>query len=293
MTRNSGKNQGKGNFKPKSGDGKKPFKRTFNKDGKPGFNKDGKPIFQKKKKGDPLPTFSNEVRLNKFIANTGICSRREADVLIQTGVVEVNGKIIQELGYKVKPTDEVKFDGQLIRSEKKQYVLLNKPKDFAVSSDRKVGRNVIQLTKNACKEHIAPIGKMDKKWTGVILLTNDTDMVKRLTHPKHPTTSIYHAEFAKPLSPEDKAKFLEGFDLESGGFLKAEKVEAVKGDKSREYGIEIRTNKNRPIEKLAELVGNTVVKLDRVSYAGLTKKDTPRGNWRHLERQEIDFLKMV
>ena len=256
------------------------------------LRKDGQPA-SKNRKGDPLPSFSDEIRLNKFISNAGICSRREADVLIQTGVVEVNGKVVTELGHKVKPTDEVRFDGQLIKSEKKQYVLLNKPKDFSVSVDKVVGRTVLQLTAGACREHIVPVGKMDKMWTGLILLTNDTDMIKRLTHPKHAMPSLYHVEIKGAFNDSTVAQLQAGMELKEGGFVKAEKIEMLKGSKGIEIGIEIKSSKNKAVERLFDAVGCKVVKLDKVSIGSLTKKDIPRGTWRHLTEKEVDFLKML
>ncbi|MCH2233321.1 MAG: RNA-binding S4 domain-containing protein [Crocinitomicaceae bacterium] len=286
MSRNRNSNKGKsGDNKGKRQGGNKPYQKGKYR----GDNNFG----AKKRKGDPLPSFSDEVRLNKFISNAGICSRREADVLIKTGVVEVNGKVVLEFGYKVKPGDEVRFDGQLIKSEKKQYVLLNKPKDFTVSSDKYVGRTVLQLTQGACKERIIPVGKMDKMWTGLILLTNDSDMMKRLSHPKHAITSIYHVEVTGEFSKEQAETLMEGVETKEGGFLKAEKIELIKSDKGREIGVEIKSNKNRAVERLFEAIGCKVVKLDKVSIGSLTKKDVPRGQWRHLTAKEVDFLKMI
>jgi 23S rRNA pseudouridine2605 synthase len=248
----------------------------------------------KKPKGDPMPSFSEDVRLNKFIANAGICSRREADVLIQSGIVEVNGKPVTELGYRIKPGDEVKYDGSLIQSEKKRYVLLNKPKDFITTMDDPMGRRtVLQLINNACKERIYPVGRLDRNTTGVLLFTNDGDLAKKLTHPRYEVKKIYHVEVDKPLDPEILKTLLTGVELDDGDFVKADKVELIAETRNREVGVEIHSGKNRVVRRMFEAIGHTVVKLDRVKFAGLTKKDLPRGTWRHLTQQEVDFLRMT
>jgi len=247
----------------------------------------------KKKKGDPLPSFSEEVRLNKFLSNAGICSRREADVLIKTGVVEVNGKIITEMGFKVKPGDEVRYDGALIQSEKKQYVLLNKPRNFITTMDDPQGRKtVMSLVKNACKERIYPVGRLDRNTTGVLLFTNDGDLAKRLTHPRYEVRKIYHAELNKPIGQEHIEAILSGVELDDGSFVKADSAEIVKDSRNREVGLELHSGKNRVVRRIFESLGFEVSKLDRVEFGGLTKKDVPRGTWRHLTKQEVDFLKM-
>lgn len=247
---------------------------------------------EKQKKGDPLPSFNeNAVRLNKFLSNAGICSRREADVLIETGVVSVNGEIITELGYKVGPTDVVKYDGETIRTETKRYVLLNKPKGFITSSDDPYGRKtVMSLVKKACKERVYPIGRLDKETTGLLLFTNDGDMAKKLTHPRHRATQLYDVELNKPFRSEDLEKLLKGVELEDGT-SRFEQVEYVKGA-TRELGVEVRGGKNQIVRRTFEALGYEVVKLDRVSFAGLTKKDLPRGYYRHLTEKEVAYLKM-
>lgn len=247
----------------------------------------------KKPKGDPLPSFSENVRLNKFIANAGICSRREADVLITTGVIEVNGKIITEMGYKVKPGDEVKYDGAIIQGEKKQYVLLNKPKDFITTMDDPYGRRtVLQLVKNACKERIYPVGRLDRNTTGLLLLTNDGDLTKKLTHPRYGIRKIYHVELDRPISQEHIDAICQGVELDDNDFVNADSAEIVPDSRNREVGIQLHSGKNRVVRRMFEAVGFRVVKLDRVDFAGLTKKDLPRGKWRHLTEKEISFLKM-
>ncbi len=246
----------------------------------------------KQKKGDPLPSFNdNAVRLNKYLSNAGICSRREADVLIATGVVSVNGEIITELGYKIGPADIVKYDGHTIKAETKRYVLLNKPKGFITSSEDPFGRKtVMSLVKNACKERVYPIGRLNKETTGLLLFTNDGDMAKKLTHPRHRAAQLFDVELNKSFNFDDMEKLQKGIELEDGT-SRFEKVEYVKGS-PKELGVEVKGGKNQIVRRTFEAIGYEVVKLDRVSYAGLTKKDLPRGYWRHLTEKEIAFLKM-
>jgi 23S rRNA pseudouridine2605 synthase len=270
--------------------GKRPQKRLANK-GKGKF----KPEHQKfkKRKGDPLPSFSDEVRLNKFIANAGICSRREADVLISTGVIEVNGKIVTEMGFKVKPGDEVKYDGQTIQTEKKQYVLLNKPKNFITTMDDPQGRKTAyELVANACKERIYPVGRLDRNTTGLLMFTNDGDLAKKLTHPKYEVAKIYHVTADKPIKQADLDQLLEGVELDDGAYVKADEVKFIAETRNKEVGLEIHSGKNRVVRRMFEALGYTVSKLDRVQFAGLTKKDLPRGTYRHLTEKEVAFLKM-
>jgi len=248
----------------------------------------------KKAKGDPLPSFSDEIRLNKYIANAGICSRREADVLIQSGIVEVNGKIITEMGFKVKPGDQVKYDGGTLKTEKKRYVLLNKPKDFITTMDDPMGRRtVLQLIDNASKERIYPVGRLDRNTTGVLLFTNDGDLTKKLTHPRYEVKKIYHVEVDRPLSVEHLKALHAGVELDDGDFVKVDKAEIIKDTRNREIGVEIHSGKNRVIRRMFEAIGYKVARLDRVKFAGLTKKDLPRGTWRHLTTKEVDFLRMT
>lgn len=247
---------------------------------------------EKVKKGDPLPSFNeDEIRLNKYLSNAGICSRREADVLIQTGVVSVNGNIILELGYKIKPGDVVQYDGETINAETKRYVLLNKPKGFITTMDDPMGRKtVMTLVKKACKERVYPVGRLDRDTTGLLLFTNDGDMAKKLTHPRYQAKKIYHAEVDKPVSKEELEKLKKGLDLEDGR-TRFDEAEYVNGN-SREIGVELHSGKNRIVRRMFEALGHTVVKLDRVQFASLTKKDLPRGYFRHLSEKEIAFLKM-
>jgi len=248
----------------------------------------------KVKKGGPLPSFNDEaIRLNKYLSNAGVCSRREADVLIQTGVITVNGKIVTELGYKIAPTDVIQCNGETINAEKKRYVLLNKPKGFITTMDDPQGRKtVMTLVRNACRERIYPVGRLDRETTGLLLFTNDGDLAKKLTHPRYQARKIYHVELNKPVKAEDIDKLLRGVDLEDGK-SKADKASYVEGGNSREVGIEIHSGKNRIVRRMFESLGYTVVKLDRVVFAGLTKKDLPRGMFRHLSEDEVSFLRMT
>lgn len=248
----------------------------------------------KVKKGDPLPSFNDDsVRLNKYLSNAGVCSRREADVLIQTGVITVNGNIVTELGYKIAPTDVIQCNGETINAEKKRYVLLNKPKGFITTMDDPQGRKtVMTLVRNACRERIYPVGRLDRETTGLLLFTNDGDLAKKLTHPRYQARKIYHVELNKPVKAEDLEKLLRGVDLEDGK-SKADKASYVEGGNSREVGIEIHSGKNRIVRRMFESLGYIVVKLDRVVFAGLTKKDLPRGMFRHLSEDEVSFLRMT
>lgn len=272
-------------FKPKKGegvvaakDGAKPTAKFFDKN--------------KPKKGDPMPIMNREdIRLNKYLSNAGICSRREADVLIETGVVSVNGEIILEMGYKVQPGDKVMYDGETINAEKKRYVLLNKPKDFITTMDDPWGRKtVMSLVIKACKERVYPVGRLDRETTGLLLFTNDGDMAKKLTHPRYKSSKIYHVELNKPVAREDLKKLLDGIELEDGKTF-FDKAEYVK-ESSREIGVELHSGKNRIVRRMFESMGYEVVRLDRVQFAGLTKKDLSRGHYRHLTEKEVAFLKM-
>lgn len=248
---------------------------------------------EKVKKGDPLPSFNeNEIRLNKFLSNAGICSRREADVLIQTGVITINGSIVTELGYKIKPGDVVQYDGETINAETKRYVLLNKPKGFITTMDDPFGRRtVMTLIKKACRERIYPVGRLDRDTTGLLLFTNDGDLAKKLTHPKHRANKIYQVELNKPVKREDLEKLLAGVDLEDGR-TRFDAAEYIKEGNPRDIGVELHSGKNRIVRRMFESLGYDVVKLDRVQFAGLTKKDLPRGTFRHLTEKEVAFLKM-
>ena len=231
------------------------------------------------------------LRLNKYLANAGICSRREADEYIQSGVVSVNGEVVTELGTKVLRSDEVKFHDQIVTLEKKVYVLLNKPKGFVTTSDDPQQRNtVMDLVKDACPERIYPVGRLDRNTTGVLLLTNDGDMASKLTHPKFLKKKVYHVFLDKNVAVEDLQKIAEGIELEDGE-IHADAVEyADERDKSQ-VGIEIHSGKNRIVRRIFEALGYRVIRLDRVLFAGLTKKNLRRGDWRFLTEREVEMLR--
>lgn len=245
-----------------------------------------KTSFSAKKKND-----DGTIRLNKYIANAGVCSRREADELIKAGVVKVNGKIVTELGTKIMPGDVVNYGGQKLSNEKPVYILLNKPKDYLCTVDDPFSRKtVLQLIQGACKERVYPVGRLDRNTTGLLLLTNDGDLTKRLTHPKHGAKKIYQVTTDKNVKPGDLERLLNGIELEDGP-AKADNVSYVKNSKN-EVGIEIHMGRNRVIRRMFEALNYKVIKLDRVYFAGLTKKDLQRGKWRFLSQQEINYLKM-
>ena len=232
------------------------------------------------------------IRLNRVLSNAGVCSRRDADVYIKAGVVTVNGQVVTELGTKVKPTDKVMFHDQLVQSEKKVYVLLNKPKNCVTTVTDPRGRiTVLDIVRGACSERIYPVGRLDRNTTGVLLLTNDGQLADKLTHPRFEKKKIYQVSIDKPLEKEDYDKILKGFQLEDG-FIKADELEYVKDGKRKEIGIEIHSGKNRIVRRIFEHLGYKVEKLDRVYFAGLTKYNLPRGRWRHLTEQEVNALKM-
>ena len=232
------------------------------------------------------------IRLNKFLANAGICSRREADEFIQAGVVTVNGEAITELGAKVLRTDEVKFHDQPVVIEKKVYVLLNKPKDYVTTSDDPQQRKtVMDLVKNICSERIYPVGRLDRNTTGVLLLTNDGDLASKLTHPKYLKKKIYHVYLDKPCAAHDLQQIAEGIQLEDGE-IKADEVQYAHPTDKKQVGIEIHSGKNRIVRRIFESLGYKVTKLDRTQFAGLTKKNLKRGDWRYLTEEEVDRLRM-
>jgi 23S rRNA pseudouridine2605 synthase len=233
------------------------------------------------------------IRLNKYVANSGVCSRRDADIYIAAGNITVNGKSITEMGYKVKLTDEVKFDGRLLNPVKKEYVLLNKPKDFSTTvRDEKGKRNVSGLISNASKTPLLPIDKMGKHATGLLLFTNDGDLTKRLKNPKNGLRKIYHVELNKNLRSADLKKIQEGITIDER-LVRVQEISFIDNAPKREVGIEIYSTRNKIIERIFEHLEYEVVKIDRVVYAGLTKKDLPRGHWRYLKEQEVVNLGMV
>ena len=232
------------------------------------------------------------LRLNKFLANAGICSRREADEFIQAGVVTVNGQVVTELGTKILRTDEVMFHDQPVKIEKKVYVLLNKPKDYVTTSDDPQQRKtVMDLVKNACPERIYPVGRLDRNTTGVLLLTNDGDLASKLTHPTYLKKKIYHVYLDKNVTAHDLQQIAEGIQLEDGE-IKADDVQYAHPTDKKQVGIEIHSGKNRIVRRIFESLGYRVQKLDRVQFAGLTKKNLKRGDWRYLTEEEVDRLRM-
>ncbi len=234
------------------------------------------------------------IRLNKFIANSGMCSRRDADKMIEAGIVTVNGKVVTELGTKIRPTDNVRYGDDVIRRERPRYLLLNKPKGFITTMDDPDKRKtVMNLIEGACKERIYPVGRLDRNTTGLLLFTNDGNIAKKLTHPRYGIKKIYHVELDKNLTRKDFDTIAAGFYLEEE-LIKVDVIEYVGDSKDKkQIGIELHSGQNRIVRRIFEHFEYKVVKLDRVYYAGLTKKNLPRGTWRFLDEQEINMLKMI
>ena len=232
------------------------------------------------------------IRLNKFLANAGVCSRREADSFIEAGVVKVNGQVVTELGTKVKRSDSVLFHDQLVSIEKKVYILLNKPKDYVTTSDDPQNRKtVMDLVKGACRERIYPVGRLDRNTTGVLLLTNDGELASKLTHPQYMKKKIYHVYLNKNVTAADMRMIADGIQLEDGE-IKADSIEYASETDRKQVGIEIHSGRNRIVRRIFESLGYKVIKLDRVFFAGLTKKNVRRGDWRYLTEQEVNMLRM-
>ena len=247
----------------------------------------------KKIKETPKSDESSGIRLNKYIANSGICSRREADTYIEHGSVEINGKLVTEMGYKVQPGDVVRFDGTSITPEQKKYILLNKPKNYITTMDDDRGRKtVMELIANASKERIYPVGRLDRNTTGLLLFTNDGDLAKKLTHPKHNVRKLYHASLDRKLELKDLDK-LRGEVIIEGRKVFIDAISYVNGEPKSEIGIEIHSGRNRIVRKIFEHVGYKVNKLDRVVFAELTKKNLPRGRWRPLTNLEVTNLQIL
>ena len=234
------------------------------------------------------------IRLNKYIADAGVCSRREADKLISAGAVMVNGKVITELGTKVSAHDKVQYGDQSLKREKLRYVLLNKPKGFITTTDDPQERKtVMNLISKACRERIYPVGRLDRNTTGLLLFTNDGDLTKKLLHPKHGIKKIYHVVLDQALTNKDMNQIHEGIHLDDG-MITVDAIEYIGDGKDRkQLGIELHSGKNRIVRRIFEKLNYKVIRLDRVSFAGLTKKSLPRGEWRLLEEKEINFLKML
>ena len=285
------------------GGGDRPYRPRYNDDRSQGFSRpvrrsddyDPNAKYSKKKQIEYKEQFTdpNEpIRLNKFLANAGVCSRREADEFIAAGVVSVNGEVVTELGTKIKRVDEVKFHDQVVSIERKIYVLLNKPKDCVTTSDDPQARlTVMDLIKGACSERIYPVGRLDRNTTGVLLLTNDGDLASKLTHPKFLKKKIYHVHLDKNLTKADMDQIAAGVELEDGE-IHADAIEYTDDFKRNQIGIEIHSGKNRIVRRIFESLGYKVMKLDRVFFAGLTKKGLRRGEWRYLSEQEVNFLRM-
>ncbi len=240
----------------------------------------------------PLPDPDEQIRLNKFMANAGICSRREADEFIQQGLVKVNGNVVTELGTKITHSDTVEYDGKVVTLEHKCYILLNKPKDCVTTSDDPNGRlTVMDIVKGACEERIYPVGRLDRNTTGVLLLTNDGDLASKLTHPKYVKKKIYHVWTDKDISEDDMQRIADGIELDDGP-IHADAISYATETDRNQAGIEIHSGRNRIVRRIFESLGYHVTKLDRVYFAGLTKKNLPRGRWRYLTQDEVNFLKM-
>lgn len=240
----------------------------------------------------PIPDPNEQIRLNKFMSNAGICSRREADEFIQQGLVKVNGEVVTELGTKITHSDVVEYDEKVVALERKCYILLNKPKDCVTTSDDPNGRTtVMDLVKGACNERIYPVGRLDRNTTGVLLLTNDGDLASKLTHPKYVKKKIYHVWCDRDISEEDMQRIADGIELEDGP-IHADAISYATETDRNQAGIEIHSGRNRIVRRIFESLGYHVTKLDRVYFAGLTKKNLPRGRWRYLTQEEVNYLKM-
>lgn len=310
-------NNGEGGDRPQRSYGDRPQRPSYNREGgdrpyRPRYNNDNRsqgfarPVrrtgdydpnakYSKKKQIEYKEQFvdpNEPIRLNKFLANAGVCSRREADEFITAGVVSVNGEVVTELGTKIKRSDVVKFHDEPVSIERKAYVLLNKPKDCVTTSDDPQARlTVMDLVKGACNERIYPVGRLDRNTTGVLLLTNDGDLASKLTHPKYLKKKIYHVYLDKNLTKADMDQIAAGIQLEDGE-IHADAISYSDDVKRDQVGIEIHSGKNRIVRRIFESLGYKVVKLDRVFFAGLTKKGLRRGEWRYLTEQEVNFLRM-
>lgn len=253
-----------------------------------------KPFGKHAKKGSP-PVKKNtgdKVRLNKYLADAGVASRREADKLIKAGLVEVNDEVVTEMGHKVSYRDQVKFNGSLLRPEKKVYLVLNKPKGFITTvSDPKARKTVMELVANAGPERIYPVGRLDRQTTGVLLFTNDGELAKKLTHPSHGARKIYDVTLDKKLSQTDFHKIEDGLELEDGP-IKVDEISYVDGKSKNHVGVVLHSGRNRIVRRIFESLGYQVIKLDRVWFAGITKKGLSRGQWRKISQKELNFLRI-
>ncbi|WP_246229418.1 pseudouridine synthase, partial [Sphingobacterium shayense] len=255
-------------------------------------NTESKTFYPRRKNVNSEPKDDGLIRLNRYISNSGICSRRKADELIESGVVSVNGEVVIELGTKVDPAkDEIKYNGERLKREKMVYILLNKPKDYITTTDDpQERRTVMHLVAKATKERIYPVGRLDRNTTGLLLLTNDGNLAEKLSHPRNNISKIYNVELNKNLTQGDFNKIQFGIQLEDG-LIKPDDISYVQGASKREVGIQIHSGKNRIVRRIFESLGYDVVKLDRVVYANLTKKDLTRGRWRYIDERELIQLK--
>ncbi len=293
----------------KSGDGDRPARRSFDKDrdgerpGRRAYDRpaDGKRDYSRKPPAKDYPgskpgppSADGSMRLNKYLSNSGICSRREADELIKAGAVMVNGVVVTELGTKILPSDKVQYGNETIRREKLVYVLLNKPKGYITTTDDPFDRNtVMSLVADAGKERIYPVGRLDRNTSGLLLFTNDGELATKLMHPSHKVKKVYHVELDKALTKTDMLTIGDGIELEDGIAMVDEIAYAESGKSKKEIGVELHSGRNRIVRRIFEALGYEVVKLDRMVFAGLTKKDLPRGRWRFLTPKEVSFLQMI
>lgn len=291
--------QGNGDERPENGyqrrsyDGQRPYNSNGN--NRYGAQPRRKPAAPRGKHieyHDQVHDPDEPIRLNKFLANAGVCSRREADDFIKAGVVKVNGETVTELGCKVKRGDNVLFHDQLVSIERKIYILLNKPKDCVTTvDDPQERKTVMDYVRNACKERIYPVGRLDRNTTGVLLLTNDGELTTKLTHPRFLKKKVYHARLDRNVEPADLEKLMTGVDVGDGDLVRADEVDYVNDDRTQ-VGIEIHSGRNRIVRRMFDALGYKVIRLDRVQFAGLTKKRLRRGDWRFLTEKEVNMLRM-
>ena len=268
------------------------YNKRNNQNGFPGRGKSFTPRPKRIEYEVPVPDPNEQIRLNKYMSNAGICSRREADEFIQQGLVKVNGQVVTELGTKISCTDVVEYAEKVVTPESKCYILLNKPKDCVTTSDDPNGRlTVMDLVKGACPERIYPVGRLDRNTTGVLLLTNDGDLASKLTHPKFVKKKIYHVWCDRDISEDDMQRIADGIELDDGP-IHADAISYATETDRNQAGIEIHSGRNRIVRRIFESLGYHVTKLDRVYFAGLTKKNLPRGRWRYLTQEEVNYLKM-
>ncbi|WP_242202204.1 pseudouridine synthase [Aestuariivivens insulae] len=270
----------------------KPSGRGHNTTRKTSYARGNAPIKKAVQSSGEQPSNPNEIRLNKYIANSGICSRREADVHIATGLVTVNGTVVTEMGYKVKPTDEVRYDGARVNPEQKAYVLLNKPKGFATTTSEGKGRTVMDLVANATSSRIKPIGRLGRNSKGLLLFTNDEVIANKFTNSKYGVPRLFHIELDKNLKLEDFKKIQNGFKID-GKLIAVEEISYIDGASKKEIGLKIKNTGNTIIRTIFEHFNYDILSIDCVAIAHLTKKDIPRGHWKHLTQQELNNLKML